>query len=103
MRYDVAEREFREIGEPYLAARCLIRRATVGALDRAALERAEQELRKLGDSPLLGFVRAKLRPEEHRREMAKRLNDPKLEATFAQSSADYTDAGPGECDLPGMR
>lgn len=90
MRYEMAEREFREIGEPYLAARCLIRQGTVGALDRAALEQAERELRKVGDSPLLGFVRAKLRPEEHRREMAKRLNDPKLEATFAQSLTDYT-------------
>lgn len=90
MKYDLAEQQFRALGDSYLVARCLIRRGTVGPLNRQDLQSAEKELRKLGNPPLLGFVASKLRPEEHRIELAKRLNDPKQEATFAQALTDYT-------------
>jgi len=90
MKYDIAELQFRGLGDSYLVARCLIRRGTIGPLNRQDLQNAERELRKLGDPPLLGFIASKLRPEEHRIELAKRLNDPKQEAAFAQSLTDYT-------------
>lgn len=90
MKYDLAEQQFRALGDSYLVARCLIRRGTMGALNRQDLQTAEKELRKLGNPPLLGFVASKLRPEEHRIELAKRLNDPKQEAAFARSLTDYT-------------
>ena len=90
MKYEVAEREFRALGEPYLTARCLIRQGTIGLLDRGALSRAEEELRKLGNPPLLGFVASRLRPSEYRAELSGRLNDPKREDSFARSLTDYT-------------
>ena len=90
MKYDDAEQQFRALGDYYLVARCLIRRGTVGKLNHQDLQAAERELRKLGNPPLLGFVATKLRPEEHRIELATRLNDPKQEATFAQTLTDYT-------------
>lgn len=90
MKYDAAEQQFRALGDSYLVARCLIRRGTMGPLNRQDLQAAEKELRKLGEPPLLGFIASKLRPEERRIELAKRLNDPKQEATFSQSLTDYT-------------
>jgi len=90
MKYDAAEQQFRALGDSYLVARCLIRRGTVGPLNHQDLRNAERELLKMGDSPLLGFIASKLRPEEHRIELANRLNDPKQEAAFAQSLTDYT-------------
>ncbi|MCC6291413.1 MAG: hypothetical protein IT164_02090 [Bryobacterales bacterium] len=90
MKYEVAEREFRALGEPYLAVRCLIRRGTIGPQDNAVLRRAETELRKLGGQPLLGFLASRLRPAEYRAELAGRLNDPKQEEIFARSLTDYT-------------
>jgi hypothetical protein len=110
--FEAAEQAFREIARdktspwhtnaPYLAARCIVRRATVGAAspDPAHLERAEVEIRKvLGDASLrevhesarrlLAYVLIRLRPEESLITVSRALMRPWPNADLTQSLTDY--------------
>jgi hypothetical protein len=90
---------------PYLAARALIRKATLTAeqnkVDKAALAQAESQLKKiLADKNqsalhesargLLGFVRFRLSPEERLGELAAEVVKKNAGASLKQDLIDYT-------------
>jgi hypothetical protein len=112
--YDRAAARFRGIAfdksspwsgiAPYLAARCLVRKATVSApefkVDKAALGEAETELKALlGDSTrsathgaarkLLNYVELRLHPVERMGVLARQLQSSEPAADFAQDLTDY--------------
>jgi hypothetical protein len=90
---------------PYLVARTLIRKATLGGghneADRATLARAESQLRRvLADKTesalhpsargLLNFVRLRLAPDERLKELSADLLKKNAGASFKQDLTDYT-------------
>jgi hypothetical protein len=113
-QFDDAEKEFRAIAAdpaspwsplaPYLAARCLVRKATLlappGEVNAVTLGRAQEELRRIarGDgSPsirraadrLLGFVRFRLHPAERLEELAGLLESGASAESLPQDLTDY--------------
>ncbi len=112
--FDVAEQMFREIAKdapspwrqiaPYLVARTLVRKATLGTEGEAymaTLAQAEAELKKvLSDSSLsathpvakrlLGFVRFRLHPEERFHELVQAILKKNSGETLKQDLWDYT-------------
>jgi hypothetical protein len=116
--YDAAAEQFRRIAAdhnspwstmgPYLAARCLIRKAMKNVLDReagepdkAALGQAETALKSIMANPaqqtmrgtaesLLGFVEFRLHPEQRAEELASTLSKPHGGDNFRQHLRDYT-------------
>jgi hypothetical protein len=111
---DAAEQMFRAIGEnrnslwsagaPYLAARTLVRKATLGVkgqgVDREKLAAAEAYLQGILNDParsavhpasrrLLDYVRVRLHPAERVRELARALVQKDAQATILQNSTDY--------------
>ncbi len=122
--YEEAERAFRAIAQdrtspwskiaPYLAARCLIRKATVnapaGSFDKPVLERASRELHAFAQSAdsahdramaeeLLGFVDARVAPIARARALASAIEEGHLRGAIWRALFDYTfllDAAHGE-------
>jgi len=113
--FDQAESQFNAIAAdtsspwralaPYLAARTLIRKATLSGgrnqEDQATLGRAEAQLRKVladrTESPLhasarglLNYVRLRLVPEERLKELSSGLLKKSAGASFKQDLIDYT-------------
>ncbi|MBL8491224.1 MAG: hypothetical protein JNM82_10640, partial [Rhodocyclaceae bacterium] len=115
-RFDAAREAFLAIGRDarspwqplgaYLAARCLLRKASLEApapvpgaapqasFDKAPLEKARGELVALGAAypparRLVGWVDARLRPAERRDELGKLLARGRLDAESPQRLADY--------------
>ncbi|HKP10939.1 MAG TPA: hypothetical protein VJZ91_02475, partial [Blastocatellia bacterium] len=113
--FDQAESQFNAIAAdasspwralaPYLVARTLIRKATLGGgrneADRPTLTRAEAQLRKvLADRNesalhasargLLSYVRFRLAPEERLKELSAALLKKSAGAAFKQDLVDYT-------------
>jgi hypothetical protein len=113
--FDQAESQFNAIAAdtsspwralaPYLVARTLIRKATLSGgrneADKAALARAEAQLRKVladrsesalhpSSRGLLNFVRLRLAPEERLKELTNGLLKKNASATFKQDLIDYT-------------
>jgi hypothetical protein len=111
---DAAEQRFRAIGDdrsspwsagaPYLVARTLIRKATLGVkgqgADREKLVAAEAYLESILNDParravhsaaqrLLDYVRVRLHPAERVRELARALIQKDAQATIVQNSVDY--------------
>jgi hypothetical protein len=111
---DVAEQMFRAIGDnrgspwsagaPYLVARALVRKATLGVkgqgVDREKLTAAEAYLQSILNDParsavhpaarrLLDYVRVRLHPAERVRELARALVQQNAQATILQNSTDY--------------
>ncbi|PYT21047.1 MAG: hypothetical protein DMG58_32905, partial [Acidobacteria bacterium] len=111
---DAAEQMFRAIGDnpsspwsanaPYLVARTLIRKATLGVkgqgADQGKLAAAEVYLESILNDPargsvhpaarrLLDYVRVRLHPAERVRELARALVQKDAQATILQNSADY--------------
>jgi len=105
-----AERDFRAIGNdaaspwrdraPYLVARALIRKATLGG-DSKALPAAERQLRSIVDDPahkalegpaasLLDFVHGQLDPEARMAELGSTLIKPGASSHFDQDITDFT-------------
>ncbi len=110
--FEAAEQAFREIARdttspwhtiaPYLAARCIVRRATVGVASPAPthLARAEAEIRKILDDAslqgiheparrLLAYVLIRLHPEERLIAVSRALLQPWPNEDLAQSLTDY--------------
>lgn len=110
--FEAAEQAFREIARdktspwhtiaPYLAARCIVRRATVGAAspDPTHLARAEAEILKILDDAslqeihesarsLLTYVLIRLHPEERLIAVSRALLKPGTNEDLAQSLTDY--------------
>jgi hypothetical protein len=110
--FEEAEQAFRDIAgdqtspwhtiAPYLAARCIVRRATVGPLspDSSQLARAEAEIRKILDDTslreaheparrLLAYVLIRLHPEERLIALSRSLMQPGPNEDLAQSLTDY--------------
>jgi hypothetical protein len=110
--FEEAEQGFREIARdetspwhtiaPYLAARCIVRRATVGSPspDPAVLAQAETEIRRILDDPnmreiheparrLLGYVLIRIHPEERLLAVSRTLMQPGRTEGLAQSLTDY--------------
>jgi hypothetical protein len=91
---------------PYLAARSLIRKATLvtpddAPFDPATMAQAEQALRAIISNPklkpmhaparkLLGFVAFRLHPAERIQELGRALAGPKPDPDFEQDLIDYT-------------
>jgi|SRR5579859_3229439 len=111
---DAAEQLFRAIGDkrnspwsagaPYLVARTLVRKATLGVkgqgVDREKLIAAEAYLQGILNDParsaaqpaarrLLDYVRVRLHPAERVRELARALVQKDSQATILQNSTDY--------------
>jgi hypothetical protein len=107
--FQKAEQEFRAIAAdasspwhiiaPYLAARALIRRATVGG-DTSAMPQAEKQLEAVLANPalhdlhaaaegLLGFVRAQLCPDKTLAELAAPLTRHGAESAIAKNLSEY--------------
>jgi len=117
-KYDDAAQEFRKIAAdrnspwsvmaPYLAARCVLRKAMhdvtdreSGGPDKAALAQAEGMLKSILADPaqrpmhsaaqgLLGFVEFRLHPDERGEELAALLMKPHGGEHFRQDLQDYT-------------
>lgn len=111
--FDDAEREFRAIASdagsswktiaPYLAARCIVRKATLLPGDDAAgrregLARAERELTRLAETGgptrlavmrLLGFVRFRLDPAARLAELDRELSSPQPDENVQTDLTDY--------------
>ncbi len=108
--FQEAEREFRAIAAdasspwhiiaPYLAARALIRRATVGGESATAMPQAEKQLEAVLADPaledihdaaegLLGFVRAQLYPDKTLAELAAPLTRRGAESAIAGNLPEY--------------
>jgi hypothetical protein len=113
--FEAAENAFRKIAEdngspwsgiaPYLAARCLIRRATVGREDDkpdlAALAQAEAQLKDIlahsaptgpdaAAERMLEFVEARLHPQQRVLELSAQLMKKHAAETLPQDLHDYT-------------
>jgi len=111
---DTAEQMFRAIadnsgspwsaGAPYLVARTLVRKATLGVkgqgVDREKLTAAEAYLQSILNDParsavhpparrLLDYVRVRLHPAERVRELAHALVQKDAQVTIRQNSTDY--------------
>ena len=112
--FEVAEALFLEIGKdasspwrqfgPYLSARCLIRRATLGSgesgPDAKVLAQADARLRSVLQDPgmsrvhasargLLQFIHLRLQPFDSARELGAALAKRDLDADFPQQFVDY--------------
>ncbi|HKW98245.1 MAG TPA: hypothetical protein VJN43_10965 [Bryobacteraceae bacterium] len=89
---------------PYMIARTLVRRATLSVqgegVDNGALSAAEKQLKSVLDdssrrpvhpaaTALLGYVEARLHPEERMRELAEKLVRKNAEANIQQDLTDY--------------
>jgi len=111
-KFDDAQRDFQALGLPYLVARTLIRKATIGG-DSSAMAAAEKELQAILKDParkqwhdrtrgLLEFVHARLDPEARMVEVGEELVKPAPGAKFARNMTDFTalwdklDHGPAE-------
>jgi len=107
MHYDEADSAFRDIGQPYLAARALLRKATVAGA--ASLPQAETALRAVLADPaqrrfhdsargLLLFIAGRLHPMDRMTALAAALSkpDPKFDDDLTDFTAlwDRSNAGP---------
>ena len=114
--FDEAEKRFTQIGTdnsspwkviaPYLAVRCLVRKATLtgteNKVDTAVLQQAKDRLQKvLSDrnestvypaaNRLMGYIRFRLDPETRIHELAQAVLQKNSGQTFYQNLWDYTD------------
>ena len=104
--FDEARRRFQQIGKetnspwralgPYLAARCLLRKATLLApeetFDRPLMQQAHDELAAMEHPPakrLLGYTVVRLQPEQTLARLAAALVDPGQSADFQQNLLDF--------------
>lgn len=81
---------------PYIAARVLLRKATVTpneGFDSSLLEQAEQELAKINTPQshrLRRFAAIRLRPEEELAAIGRDIANPRQQADYAQNLRDYS-------------
>lgn len=108
--FDTARAEFLTIAKdsaspwsvlaPYLAARCLIRKASLQKNDGTPWNQAESELRGLLNERrmaayhdsirgLLDYIRVRRHPEQRLAELSRALGEDRTPSRFAQKTADY--------------
>jgi len=99
-KFDDAARDFQALGNAYLVARTLIRKATLAG-DPTAMPAVEKQLQAILNDParkawhasargLLNYAKARLDPEGRMVELGGELAKPGPGAKFAQNLTDYT-------------